>query len=99
MPFLRAGWSDGEAPLLSSVVSGGIGYYMSERSDLAGFGLSWGEPAVEGLDAQWTAELFYRFQFAQNLAITPDVQWLINPASNPEADQIWLVGLRGRLTL
>ncbi|MCP4399525.1 MAG: carbohydrate porin, partial [bacterium] len=99
MPFLRAGWSDGEAPLLNSMVSGGIGYYMSERSDLAGFGFSWGEPAVEGLDAQYTAELFYRFQFAQNLAITPDLQLIIDPANNPEEDQIWVFGLRGRLTL
>jgi hypothetical protein len=44
-------------------------------------------------------EFFYRSQFAQNLAITPSVQWLVNPTLNPEEEQIGVFGLRGRLTL
>ena len=36
---------------------------------------------------------------APQLAITPDVQLLINPALNPDEDQIWVFGLRARLAL
>ncbi len=35
---------------------------------------------------------------AQNVAITPDIQWVINPALNPEGDLILVFGIRGRLT-
>ncbi len=71
---------------------------MSARKDLIGFGLNWGRPSTQGLRDQYTAELFYRLQLAQNLAVTPDVQLLIDPALNPNEDQIWVLGLRARLT-
>ncbi len=34
-----------------------------------------------------------------NLALTPSVQLLIDPALNPGEDQIWVLGLRARLAL
>jgi porin len=97
MPFFRAGWSDGEAPLLNGMVSIGVGRYFSKRNDLVGLGVSWGEPAPDDLDDQWTSELFYRLQVAQNLALTPSVQWVANPALNPEEDSLFFFGIRGRL--
>ena len=99
MPFLRAGYSDGGGALLESTVGGGVGYYFKESKDLLGFGLSWGRPPESNLDDQYTAELYYRFQLAQNLAITPDVQMIIDPALNPDEDLLWVFGLRGRLAL
>jgi porin len=36
-------------------------------------------------------------QLAQNLAITPDVQLIIDPALNPDEDVLWIFGLRARL--
>ncbi|NIS80947.1 MAG: porin [Anaerolineales bacterium] len=98
MPFLRAGWSNDGGALLEASVGAGIGYYMSESRDLIGFGLNWGKPPESGLDDQYTAELFYRLQLAQNLAVTPDVQLIIDPALNPDEDVIWVFGLGGRLT-
>jgi porin len=44
------------------------------------------------------ASIFYRVQLAQNLAITPGIQLLQDPALNDEHDQITIVGLRVRLT-
>ena len=41
----------------------------------------------------------YSVQFAQNLAIAPSLQLLIDPALNPMEDRIWLFGLRMRLSL
>ncbi|MBW2177211.1 MAG: carbohydrate porin, partial [Deltaproteobacteria bacterium] len=52
-----------------------------------------------GLRDQYTAELFYRWQLAPQFAITPDLQWLQNPAKNPDEDQIWVLGMRMRLAL
>jgi len=51
------------------------------------------------LKDQYTVEMFYRFQLSENLAITPDIRLILNPAQNPEANQIWVLGLRGRLAL
>jgi len=99
MPFLRAGYSDDGGALLEASVSGGIGYYFKESKDLIGFGLNWGRPPDSGLDDQYTAELFYRLQLTQNLAITPDVQLIIDPALNPDENRIWVFGLRARLSL
>ncbi len=97
MPFLRAGYSDGGGALLEASVGAGMGYYMRESRDLFGFGANWGKPPEPGLEDQFTAEVFYRLQVAQNLAITPDVQLIINPALNPAEDVIWVFGLRARL--
>jgi porin len=33
----------------------------------------------------------------KELAVTPNVQFLINPALNPDEDNIWVFGLRARL--
>jgi len=49
-----------------------------------------------GLDDQYTAELFYRWQVSKAIAVTPDLQYIKNPALNPEADSIWVFGLRVR---
>ena len=52
-----------------------------------------------GLDDQYSFEVFYRFQLTEQLAITPDIQYLVDPALNPDEDKLWVVGLRARLAL
>jgi porin len=68
-----------------------------------GIGLNWSRPSdtavAPGLDDQYTAELFYRIQLSQSLAITPDIQLIIDPALNPDDDSIFVAGLRVRLAL
>ena len=98
MTFLRAGWSDGEAPLLNASVSIGAGDYIRKRQDLAAFGVSWGSPSADCLTDQGTIEIFDRLQLAQNLAITPDIQLIINPALNPDENVLAVFGLRARLS-
>ena len=95
MPFIRGGWSDGEAALLDGQVSAGIGKQFRER-DLAGLGVSWGSPSASGLRDQWTGELFYRLQFG-NIAITPSVQLIADPALNPDEDSMIVGGVRARI--
>ena len=97
MVFLKAGWSDGSAPLYNESATVGMIYYFASRSDLVGLGVNWGKPSDDSLDDQVSGELFYRLQLAQNLAITPSVQLIIDPALNPDENAIAVFGLRLRL--
>jgi porin len=98
MIFGRLGWSDGIAPLANTTTTAGVMYRFFKR-DLLGIGFNWSDPSNDDLRDQYSTEVFYRFQFAQNLALTPSLQWLVDPALNPEEDQIFVWGLRMRLTL
>ncbi len=95
LPFIRGGWADGKVTLLDGMVSAGVGKKFCKR-DLAGVGLSWGSPAAVGQSDQWTAEVFYRKQ-VRNLAITPSLQLIANPAGNPSEDLLVVGGLRARV--
>jgi len=105
MPFIRGGFADDGGSLLEKSVSAGIGYHPKligeVPGDLLGFAVNWGQPndAVFGssLDDQYTAELFYRIQVTKEIAITPDVQMLFNPAQNPDENMIVVFGLRSRM--
>jgi len=90
--------ADGAASLMNTTATLGLMKRFYKR-DLLGLGFNWGDPSNEGLRDQYSTELFYRFQFAENLAVTPSLQWLVDPANNTEEDQIWVAGLRFRLTL
>lgn len=98
MPFARLGWSEGSTPIYNRSATIGLGYKFRYRSDLAGIGINWGDPPDDSLREQTTIEAFWNFQFAQNLAFTPSVQLLIDPALNPQEDEIWITGFRARLT-
>lgn len=99
MPIMRLGFSDGEAPIYNETFTLGLTYKLNNRTDDMGVAVNWGNPAASGLNDQYTTEIFYKLQLAQNLAITPSVQWLKDPALNPTKDSIIIVGFRFRLTL
>ena len=102
MPFVIGGFSDGDASTYESdlVVGVGFGFNTVHRAarDVLALAVGWGKPADDSLQEQYTSEVFYRFQLVSNLAVTPSVQYIVNPASNPEETGVWVVGLRGRLT-
>ena len=50
-----------------------------------------------GLKDQIVAELFTRLQVTENLQITPDIQYIKNPALNPDEDHSVVLGLRMRV--
>ena len=95
LPFFRFGYSDGDAALMQTTFSTGLGL-KRKNQDVAGVGLSWGQPADGMLRDQFTSEAFYRFQLTQFLAITPDVQLIIDPALNPDVDVLAFFGMRLR---
>ena len=103
MPFLRAGYADEGGSLMESSVSAGFGYQPTGSPNLLGFAGNWGKPNEsswgEGLKDQYTFELFYRIQLAEQIAITPDVQLLLDAPNNPDHGSIWMYGLRARIAL
>jgi porin len=103
LPFIRAGYAEDGGSLMQKSVSVGTGYQPIPKGDLIGIGFNWGEPNEDTfgpeLRDQYTAELFYRWQLTPRLAVTPDIQWIRNPALNPEEEQIWILGVRVRLAL
>ena len=104
LPFLRLGYSDGGGGVFyERLLSTGFGYHPASRSDdILGIGLSWARPSAEtygtSLSDQYTSELYYRYQLTQLVSITPDIQYLVNPALNPDEKNVVVVGLRGRLS-
>jgi len=97
MIFMRGGWSDGW--VIDKNFTAGFGWRPFEAySDLFGFGGGWANPTNDALDTQYTLEAFYRFHLTPNLAFTPDVQLMFNPALNPNVDTLWAFGLRTRVT-
>ena len=104
LPFVRLGYSDGGGgALMERSASTGFAYYRQRKSDVIGFGVSWGRPSIKtygaDLNDEYTTELYYRLQLFQHTTITPNIQWLVDPALNPDDNQLWVVGLRVRLNL
>lgn len=103
VPYFRAGLSDGGGGgFLDRSLGAGFGYLLTERSDVFGFGAAWGRPSEKTysaeLDDQYTLEAFYRLQLFQHWTIYGDVQYLIDPALNPDEDQIWILGVGARIS-
>jgi porin len=100
-PFLRAGYAKGGGTLVDRSVSVGTEYTLFGGRDQLGIGLNWGR-APQGTTLaqfhnQYSAEVFYRYQPFKKLQITPDIQYLVNPAYAPSVDRIWVAGLRLRV--
>mgnify|MGYP001819247015 CR=1 FL=1 len=96
-PFMRIGWSEGEAPTYNENVLGGFRKRMRNGADWLGMAYSWGNSAKD-LGIQTSTELFYSYYLARDLALTVDYQYIKNPLNNPKHDSVSLVALRLRMT-
>jgi len=102
LPFVRGGYTDDSGSLLEKSVSVGLGYQPVPMRGVIGLGFNWGEPnqlSFDGADDQYTTELFWRYQLTKELAVTPSIQYIKDPALNPEEDSLWVMGMRLRLAL
>ncbi len=101
-PFVRGGWAEDGSSDLEASLSIGVGYQQTQ-SNLMGIAFNWGRPNEDtfgpGLDDQYTSEMFFRWQLAKAVQVTPSIQLLANPALNPEEDFISIIGLRVRLLI
>lgn len=99
VPFLLGGVSKGKAAnsLAEATVTLGTGYNFGSH-DVLGVSANWNSPAGMARD-QYTLEAFYRFYLSERLALSPDVQWVINPSLNSDEDSILYLQLRARIDI
>lgn len=102
LPFVRGGYTDDSGSLLERSVSIGVGYQPVPMRGVIGLGFNWGKPnpvSFTGTGDQYTTELFWRYQLTRELAVTPSLQYIKDPALNPNEDNLWVFGLRLRIAL
>jgi porin len=102
LPFVRGGYTEDSGSLLEKSITIGVGYQPIPMRGVIGLGLNWGKPnqtSFEGADDQFTSELFWRYQLTKELAVTPSVQYIKDPALNQDKDSLWAFGLRLRVAL
>ena len=100
--FVRVNNASGEAiPIETSVAFGGIinDPFGRHRLDQAGLGIAWDktnrtEVGSPSRDAEWIAELYYRYTVFKPLHLTPDVQVYCNPALAPNTSLAAALTLR-----
>jgi porin len=100
LPFLRGGWAYAGDALYETAFSGGFGYSKDPSKGILGVGLGWSRPNEDTygakLEDQVAMEAFWMFELAKFIELTPSVQYIINPALNPNANSTVLFGLRFR---
>lgn len=102
LPFIRGGYTEDSGSLLEKSITVGVGYQPVPMRGVIGLGFNWGEPnqtSFEGADDQYSIELFWRYQLTKELAVTPSIQYISNPALNPDENILWAYGLRIRVAL
>jgi len=95
-PFLRAGYAKDAGRPLDRTISVGTGYKARGGNDLAGLGVSWGR-ALDSSRDQYTLEGFYRLELTDFLQLTPQIQYVVDPANDPATDDILVLGARLRV--
>jgi len=102
MPFFRGGFSDGDASLTKTSISAGLGYFaLGAANNNLGFAVNWAQPNEQQVDFgpfykdkdQYIAELYYNIGLGKYFNVTPDIQYIHNPALSSE-DSTWVFGVR-----
>jgi len=91
--FGRAAWANDEVYEVEQFYSIGAsvrGLIGSRKDDTFGVGIAALIPndKLENDDTEWHLEAYYRLRVSENLSITPDVQYIINPHGNGSSDNI-----------
>lgn len=95
-PFIRAGYAEDAGVLNERAFSIGTGYDARGGLDLAGFALNWAQAPDSSRD-QYTLETFYRYDVTDFLQLTPEVQYIVNPAHDLSVSDIFVLGMRLRI--
>lgn len=101
VPFMRLGYCPAGAGRTSIEADWGVvSVAPFERStDRLGFGATWARPTAPSTKDQFAFELFYRAQLVDGLQVTPDVEFIVNPALNPNSNFQTVFGIRVRAYL
>lgn len=95
--FFRFGYGDEDVTPVEAFVSGGVAWEdpFGRENDVVAIGVAWSDPSpADGSRAETLLELFYRFGIAKSISISPDLQLVFDPASNPGDDFVFVPGIR-----
>lgn len=95
VPFFRYGQGDKDVTDFRRSVSGGVGFegLLGRENDLLAVGVVWADPSEPDLTNETLIEMFYRVEVTDWLQITPDVQFVIDPAEGDDEMSV-VFGLR-----
>ncbi|MBY6196059.1 carbohydrate porin [Vibrio hangzhouensis] len=104
MPFVRGGVSEGDVALYDRSLSVGMGYFgLGKPTNNLGVAINWSQTNKDTLqtflnagEKQVAAELYYNMQFGDHVQITPDIQYIKDPAFSSESSA-WVLGVRARI--
>ena len=105
LPFARVAYTENAGSFMTWAASAGIGYQPKPGSHLFGIGLNWSQPNKDTYggslvhENQYLAEVFSRIQMSSRMAITPNIQYIINPALNNLQNSIFMFSIRGRINI
>ena len=106
--FFRSGMTDGNVTNLDYAVQSGIvaGGFVPSRPDAEmGFSVSQTHNAKKFIraaelagtpmkKAEYGLEFYYRDSIYRGVTIQPDMQYIINPGTDPAIENAWIVGMR-----
>ena len=100
--FFRYGIGDEDVTPVKRFLSGGFSLArpFGRKDDKVALGVAWSDPSPgDGERDETLVEVYYRLSLSPSLALTPDVQIVIDPADNDEEDMVVVLGVRLQLRL
>jgi hypothetical protein len=101
--FGRFGWNNDDVYVVEWEASGGVnlkGLIPSREEDNLGLGFAALTPGdrYEQNDPEYHLEAYYRIAVTENLAFTPDLQYVWNPGGDSDNDPVFAGMLRGEFS-
>jgi porin len=98
VPFTRIGYSPQGIYRTSTEVDWGIVWIapFGRLADRVGLGATWAKPTLAPQRDQFAMELLYRVELVEGMQISPDVQFIFDPALNSNSSYQTVFGLRIR---
>jgi carbohydrate-selective porin OprB len=94
--FFRFGAGDRDVTPVERTVSGGIAVEkpFGRAGDYFALGVGWSRPSDPDARDETFLEVMYRLQLTKTLELTPNLQLVLDPASNQDTDTIVIGGIR-----
>jgi porin len=107
--FFQAGFTRGDRNQVQSYLGAGFAFqgpFEQRVEDLCSLGVAYARNSsqfralsTDTETGELAVELTYRFQLTPYLAIQPDLQWVRDPGTSKELDDVLLVGVRAEVVL
>lgn len=99
--LFRFGIGDDDVTAVERFVSGGLAFErpFGRKDDAVALGVAWSDPSPgAGMRNETLLELYYRLSLSPSIALTPDLQIVLDPANNAVDDTVVVGGVRLHLS-